>query len=137
MKADLTAWALWGAAILIPVAAHAMGLSFVLRDIDSGQYFLMSPLWLTVWQPLVLIGLLARNTIILIVSITPNAIIGRGLLFGNFVQLPLAPIAPSGVIADTPRLEILVMHVAAMLTGAAGAGVAVYMPLEEKAGFVD
>ena len=55
MNADPTAWALLAAGILIPLAAHAARLSFVLRDIDGGPYFLMSPLWFVLWQPLVLI----------------------------------------------------------------------------------
>jgi len=137
MKADLTAWALLAAGILTPLAAQATGLSFVLRDIDGGPYFLMSPLWFIVWQPLVFIGQVSRNMAVLVVGLTPSLLIGGGLLLGSFVQLPLALIAPSDAIADMPRLEIVAMHAAAMLTGAAGVGLAAHVLSHKKTRSLD
>ena len=45
MKRDLTAWALVVAGLALPLAAHAAGFSFIVRDVDGGPYFLFSPLW--------------------------------------------------------------------------------------------
>ncbi len=137
MKADLSAWALFATGILTPVATHVTGLSFVLRDIDGGPYFLMSPLWFVVWQPFVFIGLVSRNMAVLVIGLIPSLLIGGGMLLGSMVQLPLALIAPSDAIAETPTLEIVAMHAAAMLTGAACVGLAAHVASQKKTRSLD
>lgn len=118
MKSDSTAWALWTASVAIPLVAHASGLSFTLKDIDGGAFWLLSPLWFVSWQPIIFVGLLTRSFEVLSLGLVANALAGGGLLLGSFIQLPLALIAPSDAIAATPRMEIAIMHGAAMLTGA-------------------
>ena len=74
MRRDLTAWALVAAGLALPLAAHSVGLSFIVRDMDGGPYLLFSPLWFLIGQPLVLLGFLLRE-------ITVFVIAPRGALF--------------------------------------------------------
>ena len=110
------------AGIALPLAAHGAGVSFIVRDIDGGPYFLISPLWLLMAQPLVLLGFVLRETTIFVMGAAWGALLGLGLIFGSIVQLPLALIVPGTGIEEMTPLEILFAHVAAILTGAVGAG---------------
>ncbi|GMR23166.1 MAG: hypothetical protein BMS9Abin37_1572 [Acidobacteriota bacterium] len=53
------------------------------------------------------------------------------------MQLPLALIAPSDAIAETPTLETVAVHAAAMLTGAACVGLAAHVASQEETRSLD
>ncbi len=126
MRRDLTAWALVVAGLALPLAAHAAGISFIVRDVDGGPYFLFSPLWFLIGQPLLLLGFLLQERTLFAVGAGFNAILGLSLLLGSIVQLPVALIAPSAGIEEMSRLEILLAHVTAILIGATGTGLAAW-----------
>ncbi len=83
--------------------------------------------WFLIGQPLLLLGFLLQERALIAVGAGFNAILGLGLVLGSIVQLPVALIAaPSAGIEEMSRLEILLAHVTAILSGATGTGLAAW-----------
>ena len=126
MRRDFTACSLVATGLALPLAAYKAGIPFIVRDLDGGPYFLISPLWFLIGQPLVLLGFLLGETTVLAIGAAWGALLGLGMIFGSIVQLPLALIVPGAGIQGMSRPEILLAHVAAMVTGAAWVGLAAW-----------